>query len=362
MILKREEVVINVIMTLNEEWFNFLNGGEMELTPSPPAEYMDIRGSELHISTKTILITLSKSFDLVSIFWNMHVLDYHILKEGVVKKQAKITTRTPEETQEVIKICQKERDKGIYFTETVLESSKDKDVRKINIGLCKKDIMAFNKKNYKSKGAFSNAFVFTIRILDSNVYQEVHIKMFQNGKLEVPGMKSMEPLTKAIHILLTLIQSDEVVLSSQMIPVLINSNFNCGFEVNRDVLYDILQKKYRITAYYDQCSYPGIQCKYYYYGNCKDFSTENLLPGQRHPSHPSSKIAANAANIFDVSFFIFRTGNILIVGRCNDEILQTIFEYISAILVNEREKCALSANVRIKEKRQKNIGHITIKK
>jgi TATA-box binding protein (TBP) (component of TFIID and TFIIIB) len=349
-------------MTLNDEWLNFLQGGELASAQSLPTEFAEVHKSELHISTKTILITLSTSFDLVNIFWNMHVLDYHLPKEGVIKKQAKITTNSPEETREVEKKCREESERGIYITETIVENTKDKNVRKLNIGLCKKDVMAFNKKNYVAKGAFSNAFVFTLRIHNSDVYQEVHIKMFQNGKIEIPGMKCLDLVKKAVRLLLTLIHSNEVVVPSQMMPVLINSNFNCGFEVNRDILYDILQKKYRITAYYDQCSYPGIQCKYYFYGNCNGLSMEGLLPGQRHPSHPSTKAAVSTANIFEMSFFIFRTGNVLIVGRCNEDVLQTIFEYISEILVNEREKCAISVSTGIKEKRQKKIGHITINK
>ena len=46
--------------------------------------------------------------------------------------------------------------------------------------------------------------------------------------------------------------------------VLINSNFNCGFYINREALYDILRYKYNIQSIYDPCSYPGIQCKFYF--------------------------------------------------------------------------------------------------
>ena len=37
--------------------------------------------------------------------------------------------------------------------------------------------------------------------------------------------------------------------------VLVNSNFNCGFYINRDKLADILKTKYNIHVYYDSCSY-----------------------------------------------------------------------------------------------------------
>lgn len=346
----------------------------MAATPSSPAKITEIqKNSELHISTKTILISLPTTFDLSSIFWNTPVIQYHAIQDGIVKKQTKITTNTLEERRNIEAKCQDECERGIYFTQSILEDTPEKCVRKVNIGICKKDVMSFNKK-YVPKGAFSNCIVFTVRT-HNKIYQETHIKVFQSGKLEIPGMKCPDTVHAAVHLLLRIIHCDRMTspfqitpvlidftTPHQMTPVLINSNFNCGYVVNRDVLYDILQKKYRINAYYDQCSYPGIQCKYYYYEKCKEFSTENLMPGQRHPSHPTSKTAVNNANIYEVSFFIFRTGNVLIVGRCNDDVLKTIFDYIASILINERDKCAISGNIVIKEKRQKKIIPITINK
>lgn len=357
---------IDVMTTLDDEWLNFLQCGEMAtVTPSSPAKITEKitesqKNSELHISTKTILISLPTTFDLSSIFWHTPVIQYHALQDGIVKKQTKITTNTPEERRNIEAMCQDECERGIYFTQSILEDTPEKCVRKVNIGICKKDVMSFNKK-YVPKGAFSNCIVFTVRIHEEN-YQEVHIKVFQSGKLEIPGMKCPDTVHAAVHLLLRIMQCGNVAVSTQMTPVLINSNFNCGYVVNRDVLYEILQKKYRINAYYDQCSYPGIQCKYYYYEKCRELSTENLMPGQRHPSHPSSKTAVNNANIYEVSFFIFRTGNVLIVGRCNEDVLKTIFDYISSILINERDKCAISGNVVLKEKRQKKVIPITINK
>ena len=47
--------------------------------------------------------------------------------------------------------------------------------------------------------------------------------------------------------------------------VLINSNFNCGFYINREKLYTILRSdKYNIETAYDPCSYPGVKCKFYF--------------------------------------------------------------------------------------------------
>ena len=36
-----------------------------------------------------------------------------------------------------------------------------------------------------------------------------------------------------------------------------------------------------------------------------------------------------------ISFMIFRTGSVLIVGHCNEEILNVVYEYLKNILTNE---------------------------
>jgi hypothetical protein len=38
---------------------------------------------------------------------------------------------------------------------------------------------------------------------------------------------------------------------------------------------------------------------------------------------------------YEVSFMIFRTGSILIVGKCNEEILMVIYRFICSILTKE---------------------------
>jgi len=127
--------------------------------------------------------------------------------------------------------------------------------------------------------------------------------------------------------------------------VLINSNFNCGFFINRETLYDILKFKYNIQSIYDPCSYPGIQCKFYYN------STNKEKTGQQPPEnkmHEYNKI----------SFMIFRTGSVLIVGKCDEEVLTEIYSFIKTLLVNEYKNisgaiCSTSHNDSISPKKKK---------
>jgi hypothetical protein len=64
---------------------------------------------------------------------------------------------------------------------------KFKDIRKITIGVSKKDIMSYRSKK---KQAFYNCFVMILRIKIDELFREFHIKVFNTGKLEIPGVQS----------------------------------------------------------------------------------------------------------------------------------------------------------------------------
>ena len=71
-------------------------------------------------------------------------------------------------------------------------------------------------------------------------------------------------LNKLVNILKPF-TNDKLTYNSNIFTVLINSNFSCNFFIDRFKLYKILKNKYNINAAYDPCSYPGIQCKFYYH-------------------------------------------------------------------------------------------------
>ena len=99
-----------------------------------------------------------------------------------------------------------------------------------------------------------------MRILHDNTYREMHIKVFNTGKLEIPGIQNDELLEKVLKTLVNIMKpwlgDDLDYLQDKCDTVLINSNFNCGYYIDRDKLYDILKYQYRINSNYDACSYP----------------------------------------------------------------------------------------------------------
>jgi hypothetical protein len=138
--------------------------------------------------------------------------------------------------------------------------------------------------------------------------------------------------------------------------VLINSNFNCGFYINRECLFDILKFKYNIQCIYDPCSYPGIQCKFYYNEDLTEQTGIQPADSKDNAKDEHGKKNKNK-KIVEVSFMIFRTGSILIVGMCNEDVLYLIYEYLKVLLEKEfhkiNQKIITSDNKIVKDKKKK---------
>jgi len=287
------------------------------------------KASDIYISTKTKLAYLNRQIDLNSVFWEIPIIPYAKPCNGVIKKQRKFNSLTIEELDFI-----KEKLKNVgYFEEHIITSInnpngriKFKDIRKVSIGISKKDIMSYRSKK---KSAFYNCFVMIVRILVSQTYKEFHVKIFNTGKIEIPGIQSEQVFQMLLNLIITILQPYvseklEYNLNSEE-TVLINSNFNCGFFINREILYDTLKFKYNIQSIYDPCSYPGIQCKFYYNPDLE----------KQIGSQISEEDKKKFKNMKQVSFMIFRTGSVLIVGRCDESVLMSIYEFLKIILNNE---------------------------
>jgi hypothetical protein len=317
----------------------------------------------IYISTKSKIAYLQDPIDL-SMFWNIPVIPYATPSNGVIKKQIKFNSKSAEE----LNIIQQRLQKEIYYDEQVMTHIdnpngriKFKDIRKITVGISKKDIMSYRGKK---KQAFYNCFVMIIRIRMNGVFREFHIKVFNTGKLEIPGVQSDEMFETVLKNIISILQpysGTQLSYKQTSDTVLINSNFNCGFYINREALYDILKFKYNIQAIYDPCSYPGIQCKFYYNNDLQhDMQNGMQLSGDnvKNMKDKKEKAKANALaniNVIEVSFMIFRTGSVLIVGMCEENVLYDIYAFLTQMLKAEFENIcqSLITTSMLKDKKKK---------
>ena len=96
--------------------------------------------------------------------------------------------------------------------------------------------------------------------------------------------------------------------------VMINSNFNIGFEINRAKLFKIMQDK-EITASFEPCTHACVNIKYMYK---KDTQYEKKI-----------------------SIFVFESGSIIITGANNTEHILEGYKFINNILYQNKNEIIL---------------------
>jgi hypothetical protein len=319
---------------LEEAWTHFCDGDYNNETSAINNEVISTpKCSELYISTKTKISYLNTEVNLSDVFWKIPVIQYHMPVEGIIKKQMKFNSLTPDELSHVTKQVEHERTNTVnHIDEYIIHqnyvpNSRNafKDVRKISIGLSKKDITSYK---CKKKSAFYNCFVTILRLKHGDIFKEHSVKVFNTGKMQIPGIQTDDTLNKILDLLMLILTP----ICNTTVPinyfkdkhqtVLINSNFNCGYYIDRDKLYNTLKFTYNINSAYDPCSYPGIQCEFYYLLN------SNLEQTGKQPTNYED-------NVIKVSFMIFRTGSVLIVGKCPETVLKEIYLFIKKLLAVE---------------------------
>jgi len=313
---------------LDDEWLHFVSNNfqaaEQNLPEPNKLNVEDVIPipSNIYISTKSKIAFLNMPIDL-DIFWKLDVIPYYFPKEGIIKKQIKVNSKSIEELNTI-----QERLKLIPFHDVHIINqvhnpsarSKFKDTRKISIGICKKDLLSYR---CKKKQAFYNCFVLILRLNVDSLFKEFHVKVFNTGKLEIPGVQNDNIFNIILNKIQELFQpffDQPIEFGENSDTVLINSNFNCGFFINREVLFELLTQKYGLHAIYDPCSYPGVQCKFYY---------DSLTTTQ------TGIMNSTISKTKGISFMVFRTGSVLIVGMCEEDVLFDIYDFLKELLIRE---------------------------
>ena len=105
--------------------------------------------TNIYISTKTKISYLSHPIDLKKTFWNLPVSPYHTANNCIIKKQMKFNSNNETEVEELQTILNEQ----IHWEQDIIirivnpeGRIKFKDIRKISIGLCKKDILSYRTK------------------------------------------------------------------------------------------------------------------------------------------------------------------------------------------------------------------------
>ena len=126
-----------------------------------------------------------------------------------------------------------------------------------------------NPRKKKEKKFFYNQL--TLHVFKDKI---VNVKIFNNGRFQMTGLKSKEQGIEIVKIILDYIvnlpddNKEKVIdnLEPELIDskiVLINSDFDIHFKINREALHRIIISRGYYSSY-EPTIYPGVNIKYYY--------------------------------------------------------------------------------------------------
>ena len=359
---------------IDEEWKSFLELDYIEKEDTNEEKQQEPENdnipeypkcSGITISTKVKVLYLNiKDLDIYKIFWLLDVIHFWEQKEGILKKQIKITCNSQEEYKDILERNRKDKNMSIlkikHVEKEITNHNKSeeeqqnifKNISKVTVGMSKKDILNYRTK---VKGAFYNCFMLVLRVKDDDddEFKEVNIKIFNTGKMSFPGMISNNVFEKSLRIitdmLSNILDTKIFYIKDSIDTVLINSNFSCGYYLDRNKLFNILKYDYKLHVNFDPCSYPGIQCKYFI--NTMNKENNGRCICTVPCCHKGN--GKDDGNCRQISFMIFRTGSVLIVGKCSDELLMTIYEFLKKILYDNYKQIYVNLNVKDKKTKEK---------
>tara|TARA_B100000686_G_C16588483_1_gene862015 strand:- start:212 stop:1048 length:837 start_codon:yes stop_codon:yes gene_type:complete len=181
--------------------------------------------------------------------------------------------------------------------------------------------------------------------------KRVNMKIFNNGRVQMTGViksgQGLEKMRDLIKELNSISAAERVLIFGHSdiidhVPetetVLINSNFDIGFEIDREALHRlIIQEGYYSS--YEPGIYPGVNIKYYY-------NPLNVNPGICNCTLPcDGKGTGNACKRITVA--AFKSGKIIITGGRSDHNIVTAYNFIRAFISEHIDEIKVNAMIEV---------------
>lgn len=197
-----------------------------------------------------------------------------------------------------------------------------------------------NKRKIKKKEVFYNQV--TIHYYLNKI---INIKIFNNGQIQMTGLKEVEHGQIVVESICNLIKdiNNQIKDNNNKIVdnkdfkvnkykiVLINSDFDIKYNVNRDILHRHLINM-NIFSSYEPLIYPGVNIKYFYNniyndGICK---CTNICKGKGN--------AIGDGNCKRITIAVFKSGKIIITGANSFNQLLETYNFINNLMMINKEK------------------------
>lgn len=178
------------------------------------------------------------------------------------------------------------------------------------------------QKKKKTKKFFYNQVTLKVKTKKDNI---INVKLFINGSIQMTGCKTMEGIYEALDKIFTCLQVEKGIVNYKTKKIeekpfvtqiknidlekikdfkidMINSNFNIGFHIDRDKLYNLMVLE-GVNVTFDPLNHAGVIIRY---------------------EHIDKSI----------SVFVFESGSIVITGVFNCQQIKEAYDYINKYLLS----------------------------
>ena len=258
----------------------------------------------LRVSTIVTTAQIGTEIALEQLYNQIQVLEYWDLTDGVLKAEFK-------DSKHVV------HTKGTTFKDIMLKE--------------------------KPKKTFFNQLTMVVRREIAELqWKEINVKLFQNGGVQITGVRSEEMSTDVLRWLLTHIQATCSGIFAAPIRIydesikLVNTDFSIGAKVHREDLFRILCKRYRLRATYEAAFYQGVNTKYFYNEEKPAGSAPGLCACPTLCKGKGEGAKVGECKMITIS--PFQTGNVIITGARNMKQIEEAYEFIKYVFTEHKDE------------------------
>jgi len=174
-----------------------------------------------------------------------------------------------------------------------------------------------------------------------NMEKRINMKIFNNGRIQMTGIKKETQGYNAIELLIreinqlseiqkmNIFETTDIHQIESIETVLINSDFDIYSEVNREMLHRLIVD-YGYYSSYEPCTYPGVNIKYYYNPIKNNFG----ICSCDQPCNGKGK--ENTCK--KITIAVFKSGKIIITGGRNKQNIQSAYKFITEFINENKDK------------------------
>lgn len=190
------------------------------------------------------------------------------------------------------------------------------------------------------KSTFFNSAALNVLVSDNKC---INLKLFKNGKVQMTGVPNEEAGYLCINFVIDYLKQikDDVVTGKKVVfdvkklkmsnykTVLINSDYYCGMEIQRENLSTVLLDKYDLTVSYEPENYPGVKLEYFWNQSNTNVKNEGRCVCSKKCNGKGTGIGDQ--NCKKITISTFQSGKVIVTGARSREQLKIAYDFINRI-------------------------------